>query len=344
MNIGVRRWLVLAAFMAVSAASAAAAQSAAVQPSGSPDGPIIAEVLREPGSVVVTVNGFSFPEGAPTASLGMRALAVFSSGPSSVTLDAPGLDDAPAGTYLLALTWPGGGGAVFYHSVPASGPRGPAGPAGPPGAPGAPSFSRPAATVAGAAPGSGPAADHGSRPATNTHYGSGALARLGSGVRNSAFGAYSLGALTSGLNNSAVGTGSLRRLTTGRDNAAVGLDALQQAVSGAFNAAFGSGALKLLRGGQDNVAVGAAALLSGDGSGNVAVGRDALRSNLGSGNVAVGFRAGAGNRSGSFNLYLGAEGREGDTGVVRLGTLGVHTRTYLAGEVHGDFQVAAVYQ
>jgi len=38
---------------------------------------------------------------------------------------------------------------------------------------------------------------------------------------------------------------------------------------------------------------------------------------------------------------LGADGEEG---VIRIGTEGVHTRTVLGGEVEGDIKVVPVYQ
>ena len=39
--------------------------------------------------------------------------------------------------------------------------------------------------------------------------------------------------------------------------------------------------------------------------------------------------------------YLGADGEEG---VIRIGTEGVHTKTYLAGEVVSDIKFVPVYQ
>ena len=117
------------------------------------------------------------------------------------------------------------------------------------------------------------------------------------------------------------------RLRSGDDNTAVGNQALLRAETGS-----------------GNVALGANALLSADGSRNVAVGPDALRANAaGSGNVAVGDRAGIRNRDGSDNVYVGSLGESGESGVIRIGTPGRHTRTVLVGEGEG-VDVWPVYQ
>ena len=79
------------------------------------------------------------------------------------------------------------------------------------------------------------------------------------------------------------------------------------------------------------------------GSENIAIGGDALRQNVnGSNNVAIGFRAGNDNRTGNGNVYIANPGADGESGVIRIGTEGVHTRVVLAGTVEGS--IAAVYQ
>ena len=77
----------------------------------------------------------------------------------------------------------------------------------------------------------------------------------------------------------------------------------------------------------------------------MAIGYQALYgSRTGSDNIALGYRAGTRNRSGSNNVYIGNPGANGEEGVIRIGTEGVHTRTILVGEVEGDINVVPVYQ
>ena len=95
--------------------------------------------------------------------------------------------------------------------------------------------------------------------------------------------------------------------------------------------------------GANTVAIGSAALRENLGTANVAVGGDALRRNVtGSNNIAIGNRAGYDNLTGSTNVYIANAGADGESGVIRIGTEGVHTTTVLSGRVEGN--IVAVYQ
>ena len=267
----------------------------------------------------MAVRGFDFGADPLAATLGMASLAVLASVPDGLVLSLP---DVPPGTYLLALTWADGSGAAFQ---PTLGAAGPSGPSGPPGAAGPPGFSLPPPVRPAVSSPAGPDADHAT--GRNTHFGLRALGRVTTGLDNAPFGQAALERLSSGARNAAFGRLSMRFLDTGRDNVAVGNQSLLRAVAGS-----------------GNVALGANALLAADGSDNVAVGRDALRAKVsGVGNVALRARAGIRNRDGSDNLYFGSLGEAGESGVIRIGTPGTHTRTVLVGEVEG-VDTRPVYQ
>ena len=79
-------------------------------------------------------------------------------------------------------------------------------------------------------------------------------------------------------------------------------------------------------GSSGNTAVGSTALQNGRGSANVAVGRAALRYSRGSRNIAIGVAAGLSNPAGSDNIYIRNGGVAGESGIIRIGTAGTHTR------------------
>ena len=314
----IRRPAGVLALAALFAASAAFLISAVPRAQAPPRAPVVTEAVADFDARTLTVRGFEFAPDPPTATLGMTPLAVLGSVPDGFVLALP---DVPPGTYLLALTWADGSGAAFQPTLGAAGPSGAAGPAGPrglAGPPGASAALRPPPPV-------GVDADHAS--GRNTHFGLRALAGVTTGLDNAAFGQAALERLSSGARNAAFGRLSMRFMDVGRDNVAVGNQALLRATAAS-----------------GNVAVGANALLSADGADNVALGRDALRANVaGSGNVAVGARAGIRNPDGSDNLYFGNVGRSGESGVIRIGTPGTHTKTVLVGEVEG-VDTRPVYQ
>ena len=303
--------------------------------------PLITEALVDAENATLTINGFDFGAEVPTVTLGMSALQVLSMSESGVVT---GLPEVLPGTYLLALSWADGAGAVFYPTLGAVGPAGPAGPQGEPG-PFLSTGSTSAAYGADAVVGGDPTSSQDHAGLSNTHYGDGALANRTTGNDNSAFGQRALYNLTTGKDNAAFGRLSMRDLTTGEDNLAIGTQAMLRATTASFNMAFGSGALENNLAGENNVAIGSAALLTNLQSNNIGIGRDALRlNNEGSGNTAIGYQAGINNRTGSNNVYIGSRGTNGDENVIRIGDPNTHTKTILVGEVEGDIKVVPVYQ
>lgn len=107
--------------------------------------------------------------------------------------------------------------------------------------------------------------------------------------------------------------------------------------AGTSNTHLGSGALASVTTGEGNSAVGSNAL------GGVAIGGSALRRNVsGANTIAIGFQAGNDNLTGDRNVYIANAGADGESGVIRIGTEGVHTTTVLSGRVEGN--IVAVYQ
>ena len=145
----------------------------------------------------------------------------------------------------------------------------------------------------------------------------------GNAASQSFFAGPSAGNLTmSGYDNTGVGYFSLHNNTTGGENTASGAFALGPAgaMTGSGNTADGYGAL-----GNNNI-----------GSYNTAVGYLALEQNVsGSSNIAVGNFAGY-LTSGNNNIDIGNSGVAGESGVIRIGSPGTHTATYLAGTVTGN--------
>jgi len=152
---------------------------------------------------------------------------------------------------------------------------------------------------------------------------------------------------TSGSLNTAIGSGALTFNTTGFDNTANGATALYSNTTGNDNTAIGAFALYLNTDGTDNTAVGDSALPNNTiGGANVAVGIEALYGNVtGNFNTALGFFAGY-NTNGNTNIavgYLAGQYSAGDnnidignqgaieSGVIRIGTEGTHTATFVAG-------------
>jgi hypothetical protein len=164
---------------------------------------------------------------------------------------------------------------------------------------------------------------------------------------NTFLGADALLSNTSGESNTAIGGGALTSNTTGFDNTANGSTALFYNTAGYANTANGAFALFLNTSGSDNTAVGATALTNNaTGGANTAVGVEALRASTGKDNTALGFLAGqnlTGDNNialgflagqyllGDNNIDIGNQGGADDSGVIRIGTEGTHTTTYIAG-------------
>src|SRR5207247_6421250 len=115
--------------------------------------------------------------------------------------------------------------------------------------------------------------------------------------------------------NTAVGVGAMSVGTTGSRNTATGRGALNFN-TGDRNTADGHNALFNKTTGNDNTAVGIAALF-----------------NLmtGNGNIALGSGAGDLLDTGDSNIDIGNEGNAGESNIIRIGTAGTHTATFIAG-------------
>jgi hypothetical protein len=189
----------------------------------------------------------------------------------------------------------------------------------------------------------------------NTAVGSGALADNTTGAQNTAIGTNALQSNTTGGANVASGSGALASNTTGSLNTADGIGALRNNTSGGDNTAVGNAAMALNTTGTFNTAVGAAALNNNNSAYNTAIGYTAMASNTtGAFNTAVGYEALGVNTTGGNNIALGIEagssvansnsnnieignpgvasdGGGSNNGVIRIGTVGFQTSTYIAG-------------
>ena len=168
----------------------------------------------------------------------------------------------------------------------------------------------------------------------NTASGYAALANNTTGSFNTASGANALLANTTGTYNTATGVDALGTNTTGDYNSAYGGNALGANTTGGANSAFGTASLALNNGAQ-NSAFGINALTNNTtGSYNTASGAAALfNSTTGSNNIAVGYQGGYKLTTGSDNIDIGNEGKASDAGIIRIGTAGAQTVTYIAGIV-----------
>jgi hypothetical protein len=168
----------------------------------------------------------------------------------------------------------------------------------------------------------------------NTASGGIALYSNTTGNSNVAVGIAALSSNTDGGSNTAVGAAALTSNTDGNDNTAIGNSALYYNTTGVVNTGTGNNALINNTTGSANTVAGDGAMYGNStGSGNVAIGRLSL-GGLGSGNnnTALGTGAG-GNFSGSEsdNVEINNGGVAGESGVIRIGTAGTQTATYIAG-------------
>jgi hypothetical protein len=163
-----------------------------------------------------------------------------------------------------------------------------------------------------------------------------ALALNGAGSANSALGTHALTNNTVGGANSGFGYRALFHNRTGHFNSAIGVHSLYLNYSGSGNAALGYRALRSNEG-SFNAAVGYKALTTNtSGLRNAALGETALRDNAtGSRNVAVGAGAGSNQTTGSDNIYLANPGVAGESGQIKIGTVGTHMQAMVAG-IHGS--------
>ncbi len=168
---------------------------------------------------------------------------------------------------------------------------------------------------------------------SNTANGYQALFSNTTGDANTASGYLALSNNTTGTDNTATGFQALSANTTGRFNTATGEFALRSNSIGGSNTACGSFTLRFNTTGDNNAASGFYALYNNStGANNTAHGYKALTSNTtGGSNVALGYQAGANVTTGSNNVEIANQGLSGDTAVIRLGTQGTQTATYIAG-------------
>jgi Chaperone of endosialidase len=133
--------------------------------------------------------------------------------------------------------------------------------------------------------------------------------------------------------NTFLGDNALGSNTDGFFDTAVGYHALEFNTNGVDNTASGAGALLSNTAGNNNTASGFDALqLNTTGSNNTATGDAALELNTtGSGNIAFGNFAGVNLTTGDNNIDIGNEGVAGETGMIRIGTAGSQTATFIAG-------------
>jgi hypothetical protein len=167
----------------------------------------------------------------------------------------------------------------------------------------------------------------------NSAFGARVLRYNTTGGANSAFGFEALKSNTEGQHNSAFGVSALTNNTTGIRNVAVGSFGLRFNTTGLHNTGVGYSAMMANSTGQVITAVGAFTLdANTTGVRNSAFGSEALGANTtGNDNVAVGWLAGGNQTIGSNNIYLANQGVAAESGNIKIGTAGTHTRTTIAG-------------
>ena len=166
----------------------------------------------------------------------------------------------------------------------------------------------------------------------NTATGRAALVFNADGEGNTASGRAAMGNGTTGSENTATGWQALFN-NTGDANTATAAFALWSNTTGFGNAANGHLALYSNTTGDSNMANGRNALISNTtGSGNTANGVDALYSNTtGNNNVALGNSAGGFLTTGDNNIVIFNDGVAGESNHIRIGSVGTHTSTFIAG-------------
>ena len=151
-------------------------------------------------------------------------------------------------------------------------------------------------------------------------------------IENTAEGEDALFSLTGGISNTAVGFDALFANTTGRLNTAIGASALVRNTKGIANTAIGQNAMKSTTIGKANVALGVETLIDNvQGFRNIAIGTESLKKTTGSDNVGLGYEAGMNVTTGSFTISIGNMGLASDTNLIRIGTEGIQTTTFIAG-------------
>ena len=167
----------------------------------------------------------------------------------------------------------------------------------------------------------------------NTAIGAYSLFTAPVGNSNTAIGNAALFNDTFGVNNVAIGASALYYNTTGYQNTATGTLALRTNTTGYNNTANGYFALQSNTAGNSNAATGFFALVNNStGNNNTADGFNALYGNTtGNNNIALGFQAGQNLTTGDNNIDIGNVGVAGESGIIRIGTTGTQTATFIAG-------------
>jgi hypothetical protein len=203
----------------------------------------------------------------------------------------------------------------------------------------------------------------------NTAEGTDALFSLTSGVWNVAVGFQALHSDTTGTQNTATGYRALFTNTTGSKSTAYGSQALYNNTVGNANVATGFNTLFSNTSGNQNTGNGYRTLAFNNGDDNTATGFNGLYNNrtgventatgsqalfhnfgannntgtgfqalfnnaTGSGNIALGNQAGINLTVGNNNIDIGNSGVAAESGIIRIGTDGTHTNTFLAGAVN----------
>jgi hypothetical protein len=155
-------------------------------------------------------------------------------------------------------------------------------------------------------------------------------------VFNTAVGGKALYSNTTGTYNTANGASALQNNNIGNWNTAVGYSALLNNSNGSSNSAFGSNVLAGNTSGTGNVAVGDGSMyVNATGNNNTALGQFALKNSVsGSSNIAIGYSSGTNLSTGNNNIDIGNTGSPADTGIIRIGTAGTHSATYIAGALY----------
>jgi trimeric autotransporter adhesin len=163
----------------------------------------------------------------------------------------------------------------------------------------------------------------------NTFLGADALLNNTTGTGNTATGAGALTYNTTGFSNTATGQLTLTYNTTGFGNTAIGSASLNANTTGNYNTAVA--ALGANTTGNNNTGVGAVALGGNStGSNNTALGYYAgANITKGNGNIGVAYQGGM-YSDGDNNIDIGNVGGV-ESGVMRIGTNGAQTTTFVAG-------------
>jgi hypothetical protein len=164
----------------------------------------------------------------------------------------------------------------------------------------------------------------------NTSFGSNALS-LSAGGQNTAVGASALQNNSNGNYNTAVGSSTLISNTTGSSNTAFGEGSMLANSTGSNNTAIGFQSMPSESVATGNVAIGFQSMLGATGSGNTAIGSGSLTNTAGRNNIAIGNTAGNSLNTGNDNIDVGNAGTALDSGLIRIGTLGTQSATYIAG-------------